>query len=481
MKKVIVLIGLLFLFNCSDESTGTDSTIKTDSTINIDSIVNIIDTFTLTIKYKDTMEYDTIFFTIIPSFNGLNWIGEDREIKAYNVLLIDTIKEGRIKVKDTLGFFYNTVRHGIFTRYIYSGYNTSLECYQNGVYHGDTLEPCFNDRNTGTGVDTLKDLRDSLYLVYEYQNGQLHGLSTWYKINGKIDHTQEYYNGVRNGIYTRYLNGGGIWDLHCYLNGVLHSTATEEEKREEENNPNSFICLWNGIFSKYNSESSLEYTQEYENGVKHGLYTRYDYNGPSGNYNNDNIKYTQQYENGVKHGLYTRYFSSGGGIYYLHCYQNGVLHSTATEEEEREEENNPNSFICLWNGIVSKYNSENSLEYTQEYENGEQHGFWAQYFDGYIYILSCYQNGILEDLIESCLNGRNTGSGTDAIVSLINGKSFMMYEYQNGQLHGLSTRYNLFNNNIHDLYCYQNGVLHSTATEEEEREEENNPNSFSCP
>ena len=236
MRQVIVLIGLLFLFNCSDKSTGTDSNIN----INID-IDSIMDTFTLTIKYKDTIWYDTVFFTDISSFNGLNWIGENREIKNYNVLLIDTIKEDTIKVKDTLGFFYDTVRHGLFTRHIALSY-TSLKCYQNGVYHGDILEPCFNGRNTGTGRDTIKNFDDSPFIIYKYQNGQLHGSYTGYKINGKIDYTQEYYNGVRHGLYTKYLNSGGIWYLYCYLNGVLHSTATEEEQREEENNPNSFSC-----------------------------------------------------------------------------------------------------------------------------------------------------------------------------------------------------------------------------------------------
>ena len=180
-----------------------------------------------------------------------------------------------------------------------------MHCYQNGDNHGDTLESCLNGRNTGSGTDTIKGLNDSLYITYEYNSGQLHGLFTRYYI----------------GDFSDYID-----DFYCYQNGINLSDSLAP-------------CLngrnkGTGVETIIDLRDSISITYEYENGQLDGLFTRYGfYDGA--------ISYTREYKNGKRHGLYTSY-NSDSSISSLYCYQNDIIHSTATEEQR----NNPNSFTC---------------------------------------------------------------------------------------------------------------------------------------
>ena len=184
---------------------------------------------------------------------------------------------GKIQSK---AIYQNGQLHGLLTNYNsgnsidYSANNsiTQLLCFSTGVLERrKDIEPCLNRRNTGTGTDTIKDLRDSIYITYGYQNGQLHGLYTRYhnpyinSYNNSI-HFFHYKDGKKHGLFTFYYEAGQIkskgnfkegkqdgltWYYHddnsiraleCYQNDTLHTEATEEEEREEENNPNSFSC-----------------------------------------------------------------------------------------------------------------------------------------------------------------------------------------------------------------------------------------------
>ena len=207
-------------------------TIREDTIKEKDTLSFLYDTVRLSkilrIEYKNIIEYDTILFTDTSyrSINSIHHIEEKRKIKNYNVLLTDTIKEDTSKGKDTLSSFYNNeVNHGLYTRILINKGIWYLHCYHNGINLETNLRPCLNGRNTGRGRETIRDRRDSLFLVYEYQNGLIHGLFTIYN-NGIIDYTQIYKNGERHGIKTNYLNYPSIDYLECYQNDTLQSTET---------------------------------------------------------------------------------------------------------------------------------------------------------------------------------------------------------------------------------------------------------------
>ena len=223
----IVRKGKRTTYNVLVKDTIREDTIKEKDTLSF-----LYDTVRLSrilrIEYKNIIEYDTILFTDTSyrDIHSIHSIQEKRKIKNYNVLLTDTIKEDTSKGKDTLSSFYNNeVNHGLYTRILINKGIWYLHCYHNGINLETNLRPCLNGRNTGTGTETIKDRRDSLFLVYEYKNGLIHGLFTIYD-NGNIDYTQIYKNGERHGININYLDYPSIDYLECYQSDTLQSTET---------------------------------------------------------------------------------------------------------------------------------------------------------------------------------------------------------------------------------------------------------------
>ena len=75
--------------------------------------------------------------------------------------------------------------HGLSFRYHSDGSISQITCYQNGVSRLDSLVVCRG--LSGSGMDTILDLRDSIYLIYSYQNRNLHGIYTGYGSDGSIE------------------------------------------------------------------------------------------------------------------------------------------------------------------------------------------------------------------------------------------------------------------------------------------------------
>ena len=306
----------------------------------------------LRIEYREIIEYDRVLILFNDTFyneiepNRIDSIVEKTKRKNYNILVKDTIREDTLQEKDTLSSFYNNeinkiggikktfsyynnhsimetveyeneLMHGWNTRYNPNGYISELDCYQNNNLQ--EITSCLN--LVGTSPDTIKDLRDSLYLIYEHSGG------------------------LRHGFYTAFHENGHIKYLRYYQNGTLHKTTT---------------------FSYYNNHSIME-TVEYENELKHGWHTRYNPNGYISGldcyHNNealfirlclnfvgtspDTIKDLRdrpyiiyEHSGGLRHGFYSAYHENGN-TKYLRCYQNGTLHETATRDEIDD-----NSFTC---------------------------------------------------------------------------------------------------------------------------------------
>ena len=211
----------------------------------------------------------------------------------------DNIKDQRDSIYLIYGYKDGQL-HGLDTRYNTDGTINYLVCYQNGVRQAysllDSLLPTCRGFTTGTGTDTIRDLRDSIYLIYGYQNGQLHGL------------------------YTYYYTGGRILFLDCYQNGAQTDSLLPTCRG---------FSTGTGTDTIRDLRDSIDLIYGYKDGQLHGLYTRY--------YTSGTIEHTANYQNGQPHGLQT-FYNTDGTIRSLSCYQNG--------RRRKRTSSNFNSFTC---------------------------------------------------------------------------------------------------------------------------------------
>ena len=305
--------------------------------------------------------------------------------------------QSTIKTDNSTGYILDTIHTGRLDPYT----ATKME-YNKQIVLLNSLLPTCRGFATGTGTDTIRDLNDSIYLIYDYKNGQLHGLHTWYRTDGTISYLSCHQNGVQTD------------SLLPTCRGFATGTGTD-----------TIRDLRDSIYLIY----------VYQNGHLHGVYTQYRTDGT--------ISYTYNYQNGQLHGVYTQYDTNGRiSSYSLACYQNGVRQANRLLD----------SLLPTCRGFSTGTGTDtirdlrDSIYLIYGYKNGQQHGLYTKYdtsynTDGTILSLSCYQNGQSNyGLLPTC-RGFSTGTGTDTIRDLRN-SIYLIYEYQNGQLHGLYTYYN---------------------------------------
>ena len=340
---------------------------------------------------SDTVIIDTNFTTDTLKENGII-----TSIANYRTIIKDSIhNEQRIsdtsKVKHGLETKYNNgsishtinyqngQRHGITTSYRADGTIDSLQCYQEGVLQADSLLdgllPTCRGFATGTGTDTIRDLRDSIHLIYGYKDGQQHGLYTQYDTSGTIDYTINYQNGQRHGVTTSYGTDGSIDSLQCYQEGVLQADSLLD----------SLLPTCRGFATGTGTDTirglndSIDLIYDYQNGQRHGLYTSYNSNG--------SIKITNLPQTA---SLYTSY-NSNGSIKSLFCYQNGVQ---------------TDSLLPTCRGFATGTGTDtirdlnDSIYRIYGYKEGQQHGVTTSYgTDRTINSLVCYQNGVQQQIV----------------------------------------------------------------------------------
>ena len=274
MKRISIVFYCCLLFNCiyyeTDEDTfitreETEVVIDTSKTGDrIDSIWKHQIKIIYIIDKIDTISRDTNLISFGITYNKGGSLGNlicRRNRLDYYALLptcrdktlgtgTDTIRDLRDSVQsiygyqngllhglmtwyDSVGFISRTVNyqdgreHGLTILYDSGGSISSLWCYQNGS-QTDALLPTCRDKTPGTGTDTIRDLRDSVQLIYDYQDGLLHGLKIWYDSVGSISHTVNYQYGQKHGLKTWYDIDGSIWFLACYQNEVLIKDTTSD-------------------------------------------------------------------------------------------------------------------------------------------------------------------------------------------------------------------------------------------------------------
>ena len=309
--------------------------------------------------------------------------------------------------------YQNGLRHGVTTKYRTDGTIDSLQCYQEGALQAnrllDSLLPTCRGFATGTGTDTIRDLNDSLYLIYDYQNGQRHGLYTSYRTDGTIDYTSNYQNGQLHGLYTYYNSNGSISSLYCYQSGQSNY---------------GLLPTCRGFSTGTGTDTIRD--------LRDTIYLIY-------NYQNEQL-----------HGLYTSY-NSDGSISSLSCYQDGtrnisfcnglvISRDTSFSIDILRYIRGADKIITNYRTIItgSVYNGQKISR-----TNRVRHGLETSYnSNGSIRGLSCYQNGVEQEnrlLLPTC-RGFTTGTGTDTIRDLRD-TIYLIYGYKDGQRHGLYTNY----------------------------------------
>ena len=328
----LILFSLVKRIVYRDSLIEKDTAIIIDTTRNsnvIDSIINYKQVITYTINERDTIENNA------------------------RIIFRDTINRDTSKVKQGLTTVYNSDGSIIYTvhyqndslhgtRIGYIGNRIwTFDCYQNGNQRDDLLPTC-RGFDTGIGTDTIRSLNDTIYLIYAYQNGRLHGLYTLYRSDSSIFNLDCYQNGQETNllICRGFDTGSGtdtirdlrnsIYLIYAYQNGQLHGLYTRYWNNDSVSQIGNYQNgQLHGLLTDYRTDGSTFQTKNYQNGQLHGLWTKYNSDGSTSQ--------TSNYQNGQLHGLYT-WYNSDGTIRSLVCYQDG--------RDIKRAIHNFNSFTC---------------------------------------------------------------------------------------------------------------------------------------
>jgi len=92
--------------------------------------------------------------------------------------------------------------------------------------HGVDITIEVIDTNTESYVERYYDNGQPSY-EYNYQNGQLHGLSTEWYSNEQLRYEYNYQNGLEHGASKGWYNNGQLNYEDNYQNGILHGASKE--------------------------------------------------------------------------------------------------------------------------------------------------------------------------------------------------------------------------------------------------------------
>jgi len=219
-----------------------------------------------------------------------------------------------------------------------------------------------------------EDNPDGTFGIINYKKGLLHGKSTYYHKNGKVDNESNYKDGKIVGERISYFESGKIERKEVYIDGMKNG----EYQSYHENGKLQFQGFYKnnnleGEIKEWYDYGKLSRITFYKNGLEHGDWIKYDKdeNIIGKGINDEGIQkiITMWYSNGNKEteGSYsgTDQFNlpiKTGEWFYYH--QNGII-------SEKQ---------CYKNGIKDgewiKYHDNGEIGYIHNYKDGKRHGKW---------------------------------------------------------------------------------------------------------
>jgi uncharacterized protein len=296
-----------------------------------------------------------------------------------------------------------------------------------------------------------------------YKDGLQHGEWRYYNIDGVLNNISFYHKGDVHGIQNYFgASGDKTKDLH-YTFGKLNKEVIFNEKGDInqtidfENAQHKYTLTVNHL----NGNKKL--VIEYVNGLKHGKYERYNYDGSlyiTGGYVNDLMngewiwrhddgtpRYKETYLNGSEDGQSFRYYENGqveDEMYYdyglkngewLSFYEDGTLEIKTTYVKNNQ------------HGRKEFYSNEGKLQLVRFYKHGT--------LIGYSYLDTSGNE------VEMIPISKETGT-IEAFYD--NGKPSRVMSYKNGQLDGNYKAY-YYSGELENELTYKNGEYHNTDTD----------------
>lgn len=280
-------------------------------------------------------------------------------------------------VLEFTGNYLEDLTVGEYREYFLNGETKAISNYENGNLSGYYVEYHPNEKMKSQGwyKDNLRvgEWRDyyidgKLYAINNYHKGNFHGDQEFYGVSGSLT------------SITSYKYGEAVTDKYYNKAGEAFQVINYEVKE------NKYVLSTNHFNGKLQSTSS------YINGVKHGPYEYYDFEG------NKTIK--GNYLNGSEHGEWT-WFHPNGEIERISTYEEGKL-----------------------NGEVKDFYDNGTLESLYFYDYGQLTGQWVSF----------YRNGEKET-VTNYLNSENHGRKEFYSPS---GKLQLVRFYDHGRLTGYS-------------------------------------------
>lgn len=192
-----------------------------------------------------------------------------------------------------------------------------------------------------------------------------------------------------NGAYKVLLNDG-------YIQSNFEFGLFDGDYKKVENNRVRFLIQYCksrpcGSYQSFYPNGSIEKHKTYnDEGQLHGLYKEY-------SKDNGRILRKSQYQNGKKHGAEVVYFKDGlESVYAQSHYDNGLKKGQETIYYQAGGVDVKQHYLNgVLNGLHIKYSSEGDKTLEANYKDGKFHGEIKMFLDGKLWMLKQYQKGLL--------------------------------------------------------------------------------------
>lgn len=353
----------------------------------------------------------------------------------------------------------------------------------NGVFEseGEFLD----DENTGEYREYF--LNGEIKSVRTYDSGILSGYSVEYHPNGKMKSQGWYQNDQRVGEWRDYYMNGELLSVNFYHNGDFHGDqqyygvsgaisfittfnygdAVRDIFYSKTGNPFEIIDYetkeGDYVLSNHHFNGEISSTTTYLNGIKHGPFEYYDFEG--------NKRLQGSYLNGTEHGEWIWYHSNGQ-VERISNYSGGKLHGEVNQfYENGVSESNLHYDYGQASGLWTSYYRNGEKETFTNYLNGEVHGRKEFYSpSGNLQLIRFYDHGRLigysyKDEEGSELPMIELVNETGSITAYYdNGNVSRQMEYRNGALVGSYSAF-YYNGKPENEIIYENGYYHGPFIE----------------
>lgn len=132
------------------------------------------------------------------------------------------------KVNEQFSISKDSVRNGVYKKYLDNGNLFEQSNYVDGELHGERTLYYTNGNpeiietyEKGNIAGSYKVFRENgeLLLEYSYENGQIEGISRKYFKGGALEEEVTFENGAENGPFKEYYESGGVQWEGQFLNG----------------------------------------------------------------------------------------------------------------------------------------------------------------------------------------------------------------------------------------------------------------------